>query len=137
MGTTFAFRKPKMLPLVRRRALVILLAITGGMTHACLAPTLPPLPPPQARVSAPVDGEVEITGSIRDQDAGAMVLGLNNDTGAIAGQLLERGETRFLFKLRAETDHTITVFYRAHDEQSETVNLVVEGAEVPDVDAGP
>jgi hypothetical protein len=101
------------------------LALLAFVASGCLAPTLPPLPPPQAKVSAPVDGEVEISGSVRKEDAGAMVLALNNRSGDVDGQLLEDHETRFSFKLPAEIGDSVTVYYRAHGEQSEALNFIV------------
>lgn len=123
----------------RRRSLVISLAALAGLLEGCLAPTLPPLPPPQAKASAPVDGEVEVTGKVLDENAGAMVLGLNNQTGTMAGQLLESDQTSFAFKLRAEVGDVLTVYYLAHNEQSEAVNITVRADEATaesDSDAG-
>jgi hypothetical protein len=105
---------------------------------------LPPLPPPNAQASAPVDGEVVVSGRVLTENAGAMVLALNNRTGDMGGQLLENGETRFSFKVRAEERDLLTVFYLAHDEQSEAIELEVPEAELTDSgdtsaapDAGP
>lgn len=111
--------------------------MAAALAPGCLAPTLPPLPPPRASVSEPVNGEVEVSGEVAEQDAGAMVLALNNQTGDLSGQLLPHDETRFSFKLRAQLDDVVTVFYLAHDEQSEAVNLTVRaGEEPPEGDAG-
>jgi hypothetical protein len=121
--------------LVGRRWLVTSLAVFLGLLPGCLAPTLPPLPPPQAKVSAPVDGEVEVTGEVRDEDAGAMVLALNQNTGQMGGVLMEAEQTEFSFKLRADVDQVVTVFYLAHNEQSEAVDITVRAAE-PSPDAG-
>jgi hypothetical protein len=109
----------------RRRLLVTSLALLGGLAGGCLAPTLPPLPPPAAKVSAPVDGQVEVSGAVLDENAGAMVLSLNNQSGEVGGQLLEHGETRFSFKMRAQVDDVLTVFYLVHNEQSDATNLTV------------
>jgi hypothetical protein len=121
--------------LVGRRWLVTSLAVFASLLSGCLAPTLPPLPPPQAKVSAPVEGEVEVSGEVREEDAGAMVLALNQNTGQMGGLLMEPEQTEFSFQLRAEVDHVITVFYLAHDEQSEAVDLTVR-APLPTADAG-
>jgi hypothetical protein len=94
-----------------------------------LAPTLPPLPPPNAKSSASVAGEVEVSGNVLEENAGAMVLALNDRTGEMGGQLLERDETHFSFRMRAEVDDSLTVFYLAHNEQSEAVSITVPAAE--------
>jgi hypothetical protein len=121
----------------RRRTLVISLALLAGFGQGCLAPTLPPLPPPQAKASAPVDGEVEVTGSVLDENAGAMVLALNHQSGEMGGQLLERDETQFAFRMRAEVADVLTVYYLVHNEQSEAVELKIRAAQADaEADAG-
>jgi hypothetical protein len=125
--------------LVRRQLVVTWLALLGGLGHGCIAPTLPPLPPPQAKASAPVDGQVEVTGEVLPDHAGAMVLSLNNYTGEIGGQLLDRDEVRFAFKMRAEPgEDVLTVFYLLHEDQSEAVLVDVPAPSdgEPAVDAG-
>lgn len=122
--------------LVRRSIVVTLLTLVAGFASGCLAPTLPPLPPPNAQASAPADGEVVVSGNVLTENAGAMVLALNNRTGDMAGQLLENDETRFSFKMRAEEADLLTVFYLVHNEQSEAIELEVPGAEPAGSGAG-
>lgn len=124
--------------IARRRSLVITLALSAGLVAGCIQPTLPPLPPPDApRVSEPVDGEVELSGTL--PVARARVLAWNHDTGVIAGQAVEDAEYRFT--IRAESGHALELWYLSGGDQSEGVAVTVpeissDAESAPASDAG-
>jgi hypothetical protein len=112
--------------LTRRRGVVTLLVLVAGLAAGCLSTTLPPLPPPaEPQVTAPVDGEVTISGRVLEPNA--MVLAWNTNSDALAGQRTLDG--KYSFKMRAEVGDTLALWYLADGYQSDGVYVEVPSAE--------
>lgn len=125
--------------LVGRRVVVTLLALLGGLTAGCLQPTLPPLPPPEApNVTAPVDGEVQVSGSLPIEDASFVLVwnhgqGGSDDPGTVVGQRMSGRSYRF--RLPAQSGDVLELWYLAGGSQSDGAIAEVPEAE-QEADAG-
>lgn len=90
----------------------------------CLSPTLPLPPPSSPTVSGTdTDGNVRLTGNVLP-DSEVFALNLSNN--AISGQLTTSGA--YDFKIRAEQNDRLTIWYVRETVQSPSTEVVVQKA---------
>lgn len=107
-----------MAPLTRR---LMLLLVAGGLTAACLSPTLPLPPPSRPSVEGPdQNGMVTLEGSV----PGSAVYAANQRTGEIAGQFTEP-DGYYKFQIGAEQDDELVFWYSEGTQNSPSIVIQV------------
>lgn len=109
--------------MTRARTLRRLLpALLGLSLAACLSPTLPLPPPSRPDVSAPDDdGFVRLQGFAAPR---AEVIAWNRESNLIAGQVTGE-DSRYDFRIQAEVEDRIEVWYRVGTDESASVTVIV------------
>lgn len=120
---------------ITRRALNRLtLALAGMVLAACLSPTLPPLPPPDAPANMKFvgEGDLLLQGAVPAEDARVMVV--NHQTDRIFGQVTADG--RYSLHVQAQPGDYLELWYSQGNYSSNVRGFEAPRAAAVKPDAG-